>query len=108
MSVRFPFSAKIRRTVMAAAAAAVTVPVALATAAAASPPPAPPPARAAAAVNASGLPWASGVYLPGAPPASVSGFGAWRGHPVDVVTSWGNPATWNDITDPAFLYQQWK
>ena len=105
MSVRFPFSAKIRRArraVMAAAAVAVTVPVALATCSAAFAAPAAP------AVSASGLPWASGVYLPGATPASVAGFGAWRGRPVDVVTAWGNRATWNDITDPAFLYKQWQ
>src|ERR1700761_1576743 len=108
MSVRFPFSAKIRRArraVMAAAAVAVTVPVALATCSAAFASPAAP---AAPAATASGLPWASGVYLSGATPASVAGFGAWRGRPVDVVTAWGNRATWNDITDPAFLYKQWK
>src|ERR1700761_1779130 len=105
MSVRFPFSAKIRRTVMAAAAAAVTVPVALATAATAFAAPAAP---AAPAGNASGLPWASGVYLSGATPASVDAFGAWRGRPVDVVTAWGNRGSWNDITDPGFLYKQWQ
>jgi hypothetical protein len=108
MSVRFPFSAKIRRarrTVMAAAAVAVAVPVALATAGTAFAAPAAP---AAVAGNASGLPWASGVYLSGATPASVGAFGAWRGRPVDVVTAWGNRATWNDITDPGFLYKQWK
>jgi Glycosyl hydrolase family 26 len=102
MPVRFPFSAKIRRIVMTAAAAAITVPVALATSASAFAAPAAP------AANASGLPWSSGVYLPGATPASVDAFGAWRGHPVDVVTAWGNRATWNDITNPAFLYKQWQ
>jgi hypothetical protein len=25
-----------------------------------------------------------------------------------VVTAWGNRASWNDVTDPAFLYKQWK
>jgi hypothetical protein len=38
----------------------------------------------------------------------VAGFGAWRGRPADVVTAWGNRATWNDITDPAFVYRQWQ
>jgi hypothetical protein len=105
MFVRFPFSAKIRRarrTLMVAAAVAVAVPVALATSVSAFASPAAP------AVTASGLPWASGVYLSGATPASVGAFGAWRGHPVDVVTAWGNRASWNDITDPAFLYRQWQ
>src|SRR6201996_1002792 len=108
MPVRFPFSAKIRRTLMAAAAAAVTVPVALATCSTAFAAPAAPAAAAAPAANASGLPWASGVYPPGATPASVDAFGTWRGHPVDVVTAWGNRATWSDITTPAFLYKQWQ
>jgi hypothetical protein len=106
MSARFPFFAKTRRArriVMAVAAAAITVPVALATSVSAFAAPAAP-----AAGNSSGLPWASGVYLPGATPASVGGFGAWRGRPADVVTAWGNRATWNDITDPAFLYKQWQ
>ena len=34
------------------------------------------------------LPWASGVYLPNATPASVAAFGTWRGAPVDVATVW--------------------
>jgi hypothetical protein len=104
LSVRFPFFAKIRRnrrTAMAAAVVAITVPVTLATAASAFGAP-------AAADRASGLRWASGVYLPDATRASVARFGAWRGRPVNVVTAYDNLATWNDITDPAFLYKQWK
>ena len=54
------------------------------------------------------LPWTSGVYLPNATPASVAAFGTWRGAPVDVATVWPNRATWNDITNPAWLYQRWK
>ena len=54
------------------------------------------------------LPWASGVYLPNATPASVAAFGTWRGAPVDVATVWSNRATWDDITNPAWLYQLWQ
>ncbi len=57
--------------------------------------------------NRSGLPWASGVYLPSSTPAIADGFAAWRGHPVDVTTVWANRATWSDITNPAFMYQRW-
>jgi hypothetical protein len=52
--------------------------------------------------------WASGVYLPNATPASVDAFGAWRGTPVDVATVWPSRASWNDIVNPAWLYQRWQ
>ena len=58
--------------------------------------------------NRSGMPWASGVYLPNATPASVAGFGTWRGTPVDVATVWPNRSSWNDIVNPAWLYRLWK
>ena len=58
--------------------------------------------------NASGLPWASGVYLPAISPAAADAFGTWRGSPVDAVTLWSNRATWNDVVNPAFLYRQWQ
>jgi hypothetical protein len=35
-------------------------------------------------------------------------FAAWRGHPLDVVTAWGNRGTWQDIVDPGFLYQRFR
>ena len=54
------------------------------------------------------LPWASGVYLPGATPASVAAFGTWRGTPMNVATVWPNRSSWSDITNPAWLYQGWK
>ena len=65
-------------------------------------------ASPSSAKNLSGLAWDSGVYLPNATPASVAAFGAWRGAPVDVATVWPNRSTWNDIVDPAWLYQIWK
>jgi hypothetical protein len=58
--------------------------------------------------NRSGMPWASGVYLPNATPASVGAFGAWRGTPVDVATVWPNRSSWNDIVNPAWLYKGWR
>ena len=63
--------------------------------------------RAAASRNRSGLSWTSGAYLPDATPATAAAFGAWRGHPLDVVVAWLNQSTWTDITDPAWLYQRW-
>ncbi len=54
------------------------------------------------------LPWTSGVYLPNATPASVTAFGTWRGAPVNVATVWPNRGSWNDITNPAWLYRLWK
>jgi hypothetical protein len=62
---------------------------------------------AATTGNRSGLPWASGVYLPNASQTMVGGFGTWRGSPIDVATAWGNRSTWNDIVNPGFLYQRW-
>ena len=58
--------------------------------------------------NRSGMPWASGVYLPNATPASVAAFGTWRGAPVDVATVWPNRNSWNDIVNPAWLYKGWR
>ena len=54
------------------------------------------------------LPWASGVYLPSDTPASVTAFGAWRGAPVNVATVWPIGRSWNDITNPAWLYRMWQ
>jgi len=65
-------------------------------------------ATQSAAVNPSGLAWASGISQTDSTPASLAAFGAWRGHPVDVATVWGNNATWNDLIDPAWLYQRWQ
>jgi hypothetical protein len=55
----------------------------------------------------SGLPWASGVYMPGSSPTHVAGFASWRGRPLDVVVDWPARATWNDIVDPSWLYKAW-
>jgi Glycosyl hydrolase family 26 len=54
------------------------------------------------------LAWSSGVYLPNATPSTVAAFGTWRGAPVSVATVWPNRSSWNDIVNPAWLYQIWK
>jgi len=56
----------------------------------------------------SGLPWVSGVYARGQGVAGVKRFGAWRGAPVDVVVDWPARQTWDDIVNPAWLYNIWK
>ena len=54
------------------------------------------------------LPWASGVYMPSETPASVTAFAAWRGAPVNVATVWPIGSSWNDITNPVWLYRIWQ
>jgi hypothetical protein len=56
----------------------------------------------------SGLPWASGAYLPADTQAAAAAFATWRGHPLDVVDDWSARATWPDIVDPSWLYQRWS
>ncbi|MGO9780335.1 MAG: glycoside hydrolase family 26 protein [Streptosporangiaceae bacterium] len=55
----------------------------------------------------SGLPWASGAYLPADTPAAAAAFGAWRKRPLDIAEVWSYQSTWASITDPAWLYQRW-
>ena len=56
----------------------------------------------------SGLPWPSGLYMPGSKPSNAVAFGDWRGAAVDVVVDWPQRRTWDDIVDPAWLYRAWK
>ena len=65
-------------------------------------------ATAAHSRNRSGLPWASGAYLPDGTPAAAAAFGAWRHRPLDIGEVWVNRSTWATITDPAWLYQRWR
>jgi hypothetical protein len=60
-----------------------------------------------AGLNRSGLPWQSGVFIPGDNPAEVEGFGAWRGRPVDLIVTWSARQTWNDVVAPTAMYQTW-
>jgi len=64
-------------------------------------------ATAASSPNRSGLPWASGAYLPAETPAAAAAFGAWRKRPLDVGEVWVDGSTWATITDSAWLYQEW-
>lgn len=60
------------------------------------------------AATRSGLPWASGAYLPTDTQVAAGDFGNWRGHPLDVVADWSARATWQDIVNPSWLYQRWS
>jgi hypothetical protein len=60
--------------------------------------------------NISGEPWNSGVYYPGPNSTKVAqheAFGQWRGNPVDVSVDWQARRTWEDITNPDWLYRTW-
>jgi hypothetical protein len=61
-----------------------------------------------AGTRSSGLPWPSGAWLANDSPSVAASFGAWRGHPLDVVDEWSGRATWNDIVNPHWLYSQWQ
>jgi hypothetical protein len=58
--------------------------------------------------NRSGLPWASGVYVPANNPAGIEKFAAWRGRKVDVAVTWSARQTWDDIINPSWMYDTWK
>jgi hypothetical protein len=61
-----------------------------------------------AAGTHSGLPWASGAYLPTDTPAAAAAFGTRRGRPMDVVDDWSARSSWQDIVNPDWLYQRWS
>jgi hypothetical protein len=65
-------------------------------------------AAAADDVRRSGLPWSSGVFIPGDSPTAHESFGTWRGAKTDVVVTWPARRTWNDFVNPAWLYDRWK
>jgi len=56
----------------------------------------------------SGLPWASGVYVPGSSRDKISQFATFRGRPVDVVVDWSARGSWDDIVNPTWLYDAWQ
>ena len=65
-----------------------------------------PPAPSTTA-NASRLTWPSGVYVPGSTRTKHEAFASWRGRPLDVAVDWSARSTWNDIVNPAWLYDRW-
>lgn len=73
------------------------------------PTPSLPPAAPAttAPANRSGLPWASGVYVPGSTKVKHEAFATWRGRPLDVAMDWSARWSWNDIVNPGWLYDRW-
>ena len=56
----------------------------------------------------SGLPWASGVYVPKDDVAGYETFGAWRGAPPDVALTYTGREYWDQIIDPVYLYKAWR
>ncbi|GAA3616925.1 hypothetical protein GCM10022223_36790 [Kineosporia mesophila] len=58
--------------------------------------------------KASGLGWASGLYMPGSSAGNAAAFGKWRGAGVDVVVDWPARASWDDLINPEWLYDSWK
>jgi hypothetical protein len=58
--------------------------------------------------NRSGLPWASGVFIPGDNATSVASFGTWRGARADVAVTWPARASWADVVSSTWLYDRWK
>jgi hypothetical protein len=65
-------------------------------------------AAAAASRDRSGLPWASGAYLPNGTPAAARAFGNWRRRPLDIVEVWLSQSSWATITSPRWLYRRWQ
>lgn len=56
----------------------------------------------------SGLPWASGVYIPGKDPARHAAFADFRGAPTDVVVTWPARSSWSDLTNAGWMYRAWS
>jgi hypothetical protein len=56
----------------------------------------------------SGLPWLSGAYVPADTSAAAAAFGDWRKRPLDIAEVWLNQSTWASLTDPAWLYRNWR
>lgn len=82
--------------------------MAAATSAGAAPARTPAARPATSAGNKSGLAWRSGAYLPADTPAAASAFATWRSRPLDVLESWSDRASWQDIVDPSWLYQRFS
>ena len=52
--------------------------------------------------------WASGAWLANNSPSVAAQFGAWRDSPVNVIDEFSLTSTWQDIVEPAGLYQRWQ
>jgi hypothetical protein len=59
--------------------------------------------------NLSGLPWKSGVSVPGDSSwaTATTAFGNWRGKPVDAAILWPTRSTWANFTQPSSTYSSW-
>ncbi|GAB6901354.1 hypothetical protein JCM9957A_44440 [Kineosporia succinea] len=58
--------------------------------------------------KASGLGWASGVYMPGSNASNQAAFAQWRGTGLDVVVDWPARSNWDELVNPDWLYAAWK
>lgn len=56
----------------------------------------------------SGMPWASGSYMPDYVPSAQRKFGEQRGARSDVALTYSGRAEWADIANPEWLLNQWK
>jgi hypothetical protein len=63
-------------------------------------------APAPASGSRSGLAWPSGVFV-GSSPSRAQAFATWRGRPLDVIVDFSARRTWNDVINPAWMYDQW-
>ena len=56
----------------------------------------------------SGMPWASGSFMPDYVPSAQKKFGEQRGARSDVALTYSGRVAWSEIEDPAWLWEQWK
>lgn len=55
----------------------------------------------------SGMPWASGSYMPSYLPSAQKKFAAERGAGSDIAMTYAGRASWSEITNPAWLWRTW-
>jgi hypothetical protein len=58
--------------------------------------------------RASGMPWASGAYMPQFLPSAQTSFGNYRGAKSDVAMVYTGRSSWSDVVDPGWLWNAWK
>jgi hypothetical protein len=65
--------------------------------------------HAATPTNPSGLPWKSGVSVPGDSSWATAtiAFGSWRGKSIDAAILWPTRSSWADFVSPSSQYSSW-
>ncbi|GAA3623877.1 glycosyl hydrolase [Kineosporia mesophila] len=56
----------------------------------------------------SGMPWASGAFMPDYVPSAQTEFGRQRGAGSDVAVVYSGRTDWESLSNPAWLYRTWK